>query len=248
MPRLLVFQHVAYEILGTLNPLLKSYGFRIKYVNFGRDPEAQPALDGYDGLVVLGGPMSVDETTTRPHLKTELKKIEEAMQRDMPILGVCLGAQLVAKVLGARVAPGPEKEIGWYDVSPTRDGLDDPLFRHFGECEKIFQWHADTFDLAAGAVHLAEGSTCANQAFRYGENVYGIQFHMEVDEPMIGRWLDNPDLQAEIAGLDGQVDPESIRRETRRHIGRLRRLSDAAFGDFAKLFGPLRRRGPHPHQ
>src|SRR4029453_9742711 len=101
MKKLLVLQHVAHELLGTLNPLLKSAGFRLRYVNFARHLEAQPSLDGYHGLVVLGGPMSGDDTDRLPHLMTEMKLIEAAMRRDLPVLGICLGAQLIAKTLGA---------------------------------------------------------------------------------------------------------------------------------------------------
>ena len=105
MKKLLVFQHVAHELLGTLNPLLKRAGFRIRYVNFARYPDAQPSLYGYDGLIVLGGPMSVNDTNRLPHLITELKVIEDALRREIPVLGICLGAQLIAKTLGADVYP-----------------------------------------------------------------------------------------------------------------------------------------------
>ena len=96
MPKLLVLQHVAHEILGTLDPLLRSYGFRNRYVNFDREPEAQPTLDGYHGLAVLGGPMNVDQTDRYPHLATEIEVIHQALEREVPVLGICLGAQLVA--------------------------------------------------------------------------------------------------------------------------------------------------------
>src|ERR671919_1422688 len=131
MKKIIVLQHVAHEILGTLNPLLKRAGFRIRYVNFGRHPDAQPCLDGYDGLVVLGGPMGVNDTRQHPHLITELRLIEEALRRQLPVLGICLGAQLIAKTLGADVYPSKEKEIGWYDISPTREAESDPLFVTF---------------------------------------------------------------------------------------------------------------------
>ena len=109
MKKLLVFQHVPHELLGTLNPMLKKAGFRIRYVNFGRHPDAQPRLDGYDGLVVLGGPMSVNDEDRLPHLVTEMKLIEAALSRNLPVMGICLGAQLIAKTLGAAVYPEPGK-------------------------------------------------------------------------------------------------------------------------------------------
>src|SRR5207302_270606 len=155
MKKLLVFQHVPHEILGTLNPLLKSAGFRIRYVNFGRHPDAQPTLDGYHGLVVLGGPMSVNDSDRLPHLTTEMKLIEEAMKRNLPVLGICLGAQLIAKTLGARVYPNQEKEIGWYDVTTTEEAESDLVFSQFQGIEKIFQWHGETFDIPHSASHLA---------------------------------------------------------------------------------------------
>ena len=131
MKKLLVFQHVPHELLGTLNPMLKKAGFRIRYVNFGRHPDAQPRLDGYDGLVVLGGPMSVNDEDRLPHLVTEMKLIEAALSRNLPVMGICLGAQLIAKTLGAAVYPNQEKEIGWYDVSPTDHAQSDPLLGAF---------------------------------------------------------------------------------------------------------------------
>ena len=103
MSRIIVCQHVAYEILGTLHPLIKEAGLRLRYVNFERDPGARPTLDGYDGLVVLGGPMNVDQTEEFPFLATEVELVGEAVARDMPVLGICLGGQLVARAFGARV-------------------------------------------------------------------------------------------------------------------------------------------------
>lgn len=237
MPRLLVCQHVPYEILGTLNPLLKSAGFRIRYVNFGRHPDAEPSLDGYQGLVVLGGPMSVNDSDRHAHLTTEIKLIEQAMNRGLPVLGICLGAQLIAKTLGARVYENDEKEIGWYDVSPIEMARSDPVAAHFREREKLFQWHGDTFDIPHSAVHLASSPLCANQAFRFGPNVYALQFHLEVDKPMIERWLTVPMHVKEIESLGGKIDPQKIRHETPAHIHRLKELSDKVFGDFINLFG-----------
>jgi GMP synthase (glutamine-hydrolysing) len=236
MKKLLVLQHVAHELLGTLNPLLKKSGFRIRYVNFARHPDAQPNLDGYDGVVVLGGPMSVNDAGRLPHLTTEMKLIEEALQRDLPVLGICLGAQLIAKTLGAAVYRNNTKEIGWYDVSPTDHAQSDPLLGAFAETEKIFQWHGETFDIPRSTHHLAFSPLCANQAFRYRDNVYGFQFHLEVDEPMIRRWLRVPENRQEIAALGGFHSPERIDGETAAHIPRLNELSQRVFGEFIRLF------------
>jgi len=237
MKKLLVCQHVAHELLGTLNPLLKRAGFRIRYVNFARHPDAQPSLDGYDGLVILGGPMSVNDSHRLPHLTTEMKLIEAALQLNLPVLGICLGSQLIAKTLGADVYPNREKEIGWYDIAPTDAAKNDPLLMAFEKSETIFQWHGETFDIPKTSHHLAFSSRCAHQAFRYGENVYGLQFHLEVDEPMIQRWLRVADNRKEIAALGGDITAERIHDETAAHIARLHQLSEGVFGAFIELFG-----------
>jgi GMP synthase (glutamine-hydrolysing) len=237
MRKLLVCQHVPHEILGTLNPMLKHAGFRIRYVNFGRHPDAQPSLDGYAGLIVLGGPMSAYDDQRLPHLAVEMKLIESAMKRNLPVLGICLGGQLVARTLGARVYANPVKEIGWYDVAPSAHADGDPLLNDFKERETLFQWHGDTFDIPHGGIHLASSRHCENQAFRFGDNVYAFQFHLEVDEAMILRWLKVPENRREIARLHGDIDPDRIHAETARHIGRLHELSDRVFGKFIENFG-----------
>jgi len=248
MPKLLVLQHVAHELLGTLDPLLRSYGFRIRYVNFSREPEAQPDIRGYHGLVVLGGPMSADQTDQHPHLATELRLLRDALDADIPVLGICLGAQLLARALGAGVRANHAKEIGWYSLSPTEAGQSDPLLRHLADSQQAFQWHGDTFEIPADAVHLATSPDCENQAFRYGDRAYGFQFHLEVDSPMIHRWLEVPGHRAEIEALEGQISPDVIRASTTDHIEGLRTTADLVFTSFIELFGDLRRRDPSPHR
>jgi GMP synthase (glutamine-hydrolysing) len=242
MKRLLVFQHVPYEILGTFNPLLKAAGFRIRYINFGRTPDAVPNVDKYDGLIILGGPMCLDQMESHPHLLTEIEAIRTAMQLQMPVFGICLGAQLIAAALGARVYKNPVKEIGWYDVTPTTAGIKDPLFSTFNGTERIFQWHGDTFDLPHGAVHLASSPDCANQAFRFGDRTYGLQFHLEVDEALIHRWLKTPVHLRELEQLGGTIDPVQILTETPQHIANTISLGDRLFGEFIRLFSSRVRR------
>jgi GMP synthase (glutamine-hydrolysing) len=234
MRRLLVFQHVSFEILGTLNPLLKARGFRIRYANFGRHPHAQPEVARYNGLVVLGGPMHVNDLEQHPHLTLEVELIRQAIDRGLPVLGICLGAQLIAKALGARVHANGGKEIGWYDVSPTPAAKADPLFKDFAEVEKIFQWHSDTFELPAGAVPLATSRICHHQAFCYGTNVYGLQFHLEVDKRLIERWLSVPVQCAELN--EAHINPETIRHETTQYLHRAHAMSEQVFGRFIDLF------------
>lgn len=242
MKRLLVFQHVPHEILGTFNPLLKAAGFRIRYLNFGRTPDAKPNVEKYDGLIILGGPMCVDQVDGHPHLLTEIEAIRTAMELHMPVLGICLGAQLIAKALGAKVRRSPVKEIGWYDVTPTPEGEKDPLFGCFSGTEKIFQWHGDTFDIPHEAVHLATSPDCANQAFRFGDRTYGLQFHLEVDEALIERWLQTPVHVRELEHLEGRISADRIRAETQQYIADSTLLGERLFGEYIRLFSSRVRR------
>lgn len=236
MPKVLVCQHVGYEILGTLNPLLKKNRIRIRYVNFYRDHHATPTLNGYDGLILLGGPMNVDETSRYPFLAYELKLIREAIALDIPVLGICLGAQLIAKALGAAVMKNPVEEIGWYDVQVTEGGKSDPVFQHFSATEKILQWHGDAFSLPPGCVHLASSSDCAHQAIRYGTKVYGFQFHLEADEAMLHRWIRLGKERGEFSKLRRTVNPDHIEADTSQYIERTLVLGKKTFGEFLKLF------------
>ncbi len=233
-PKILVFQHVPYEPLGTLDPLLKQAGFRIRYVNFGRNPGEHPSLDGYAALIILGGPMNADNTIEFPHLTTEVALIKEALQRDMSILGICLGAQLLAKALGGNVLADAGREIGWHSVDVTDAGQNDPVLSTFGKRKEVFQWHDDVIELPAGTDHLARSENCPVQAFRHGEHAYGFQFHLEVDAALIERWLNVPQHQSELA--DGRVDPEQIRGRIDASIEPLISLSNSTFGRWVERF------------
>src|SRR5210317_2509896 len=116
MAKVMVFQHVPAEPLGTLDPMLRQRGHRIRYVNFHRDPDARPDIARYDALIVLGGPQMPDQGDRHPHLRVEMDCIERALERETPVLGVCLGAQLLAHTLGAAVRPMPGWEMGWHDI------------------------------------------------------------------------------------------------------------------------------------
>ena len=134
--------------------------------------------------------MNVYEEDRYPFLKDEDLFIKEAIQRGKSVLGICLGAQLMAKALGAKVFKAPGKEVGWYDVSLTRIGLRDPLFSDLPKTFPVFQWHEDTFEIPRAGRLIATSSPISHQAFRYGENAYGLQFHLEVTEKMIAEWVE----------------------------------------------------------
>ena len=242
MRKLLVFQHVPFEPLGTLDAQFRAAGFRIRYVNFARMGEIKPEIGRYHGLVVLGGPMSAYDVERYPHLEIEIESIRAAVDSGIPVLGICLGAQLIARALGARVKRNATKEIGWYAVRPTEAGARDALFSKFNSSEQIFQWHGDTFALPHGAEHLAESDACGNQAFRVGDSVYGLQFHLEADRALIERWLRTPVHMRELAKLEGSIDPQVVIADTTRHIARAMQLSQEFFGEFIERFYSPRRR------
>ena len=139
MAKVLVFQHVPAEPLGTLDPMLRNRGHRIRYVNFHRNPDAQPDVSRYDALIVLGGPQMPDQGDIHPHLNVEMRCIELALKRDMPVLGICLGAQLLAYTLGGGVRALERWEIGWYELKPTHQSAADPLFCALPEPHPVFQ-------------------------------------------------------------------------------------------------------------
>ena len=245
-PKVLVFQHVPYEPLGTLDPLLKEAGFRIRYVNFGRMPGQRPALERYAALIVLGGPMNADQIDTYPNLLTEVEIIREAVDRRMSVLGICLGAQLLAKALGGRVSRNPTREIGWYDVELTEAGLRDPVLSTFGPRQEVFQWHEDGISLPPGVECLASSPASAVQAFRHGEHAYGFQFHLEANRPLIERWLTVPAHQASLREEEGAIDPADILRRADASMAPLEALSRATFSRWIERFetGPRRQRLP----
>ena len=242
MRKILVLQHVASEPLGHLDPLLRDSGFRIRYVNFGREPHAEPDVRRYDGLVVLGGPMNVDQADQHPHLRTEIAAIRKAVESERPVLGICLGAQLLAAAMGAEVHPNPVPEIGWYRLKTLPGARDDRLFRHFEHpAHYVFQWHAYTCALPPGAVHLAATRHCSNQGFRIGDHAWGLQFHLEADAALIERWLSSPGGRREIETHWGTHRIPRIRTATRNHVRQSQPLSDRVFGEFVQLLGPGRR-------
>ncbi|MBT2748875.1 MULTISPECIES: gamma-glutamyl-gamma-aminobutyrate hydrolase family protein [unclassified Lysobacter] len=242
MSRILVFQHVAAEPLGTLDPLIRRRGHRIRFTNFDRDPEAQPNVDRYRGLIVLGGPMNVEDQATRTHLKTELLAIERMLEQGKPVLGICLGAQLLAHVLGAPVRRHHQPEIGWYRLQPTAACAADLVLAPLAQAAPVFQWHRYSFEVPQGAQHLARTDTCEQQAFRWGDNAYGFQFHLEMDVPLIERWLANPVYREELAELGHDTSEAAIRAQTLEHIQAMQTRADAVFNNFLDLIGRPQRK------
>jgi GMP synthase-like glutamine amidotransferase len=218
--RVLAFRHVPFEHLGLIADSLREHAIQCEYVDLPENPRL-PAVEEADGLIFMGGPMSVNDDL--PYIRQELRLIDEAVARGKPVLGVCLGSQLIAKALGGRVYRNPVKEIGWYPVRFTEAARTDRLFAGLAGPELVFHWHGETFDLPPGAELLASSDACLQQAYRVGGNVYGLQFHLEVTPEMIADWCAQDANCGDMREINGSIDPQ-------RNAARLRELSRQIFG------------------
>lgn len=207
--QVLAFRHAPLEGIGTIAGALHRHNIACRvvdaYLKSGNDSGNAPALNDAAGLIVMGGPMSANDDLA--WLRHEIGVIQEAVHRGIPVLGVCLGAQLIARALGAKVYKNPEKEIGWGWVRSTEAARGDRLFDRFPDPEMVFQWHGETLDLPPGAELLAYGDACRNQAFRAGRNVYGIQFHLEVTPDIITDWLRQDAACGDLREAATPIDP-----------------------------------------
>jgi GMP synthase-like glutamine amidotransferase len=187
-----------------------------------------PEPDVLAGVVVMGGPMGVHDSADFPWLDEEKTWLTMAVEADLPVLGVCLGSQLLAAALGAEVSTGDVPEIGVGRVALNAAGQADPVLGPEGTCLPVVHWHGDTFAIPEGAVHLASSDCYQNQAFRYGDRVYGLQFHLEVDDEVAAGW--RPDLPVGIS-LDGP-DRGPVEDAGRRVFGRFLALAEALSASF----------------
>ena len=233
MTKALVLQHVAHEGLGTIYSELVSRRIRADYVRLYMGHEVPKEIDDYSCLIIMGGPMGANDEDKYPYITDELKLIEKALTMGMPVLGICLGSQLMARAAGATVYQGDTKEIGWYALSLTSEALNDPLFGTLPEELTVFQWHGDTFDVPEGATLLASSLRFPNQLLRIGKNGYAIQFHLEVMDVMVREWIDIN--KTELDALQEQIDPRIIIRETKAHISPLKGYGEKVFSAFFNL-------------
>ena len=182
-----VLQHVPFEGLGSIDPWLKNNNATLTVTRLF-ESSTLPKDSEVDMIIALGGPMSVNDEAMYPWLTHEKRFLARAIQAGKAVLGICLGAQLIASALGARVYANQEKEIGWFPIISS--GYTGSAFQ-FPQSTDVFHWHGETFDLPTGAVHLARSEACAHQAFQIGERVIGLQFHLETTPQSLRAIVDN---------------------------------------------------------
>jgi GMP synthase-like glutamine amidotransferase len=225
--KVLVFRHVPFEDAGLIAPVLAQHGVGCAYADLYRDGGAPtPDITAYQGLIFMGGPMSANDPLR--YLDREKALIAQAAGRGQPLLGVCLGSQLIARTLGAAVGRNPRKEIGWFDIHFTEAAAGDALFGGLPGPETVFHWHGETWELPPGAVRLAGSQACRNQAFRAGGNIYGLQFHLEVTPATIADWVAQEQNCGDVRELPAPIDPQA-------NASRLEELSKVVFTGWCGL-------------
>ena len=233
--RAAVIRHVAFEDLGSFAGPLVRHGYGIEYVDAGLDDLARPAVAEADLLVVLGGPISAVDDRQYPFLADEVRILERRLGAGRPTMGICLGAQLMARALGARVYGAGAREIGWGPLSLTEAGGASALRHLAPDKTSVLHWHGDTFDLPRGAVRLASTAVCENQAFGWGERGLALQFHVEVTAGGLERWFIGHTL--EIESTPG-ISVAELRASTARAAPALERQGGAFFRQWLAELGP----------
>jgi GMP synthase (glutamine-hydrolysing) len=202
----LAVRHVLFEDLGLIEPLLENRGYDVTYLEAGIDQVARP-MEEADLLVVLGGPIGVGDSASYPFIRDEVDALSRRLDSCRPTLGICLGAQLMAAALGAEVRPTGRTEIGFGELDLTPAGLRSPLAGLAGV--PVFHWHGDEFEIPPGCEGLASTEGFPNQAFSRGEEILGLQFHIEADLRYLERWLIGHSAELSAAG----INPASLRRD-----------------------------------
>jgi len=187
---ILIIKHIDIEGPGTLGDFLKDKKEPFQIIELGAGEKLPLDPKAFKAVIVLGGPMNVDEEDRYPFLKPENEFIQKVLTAGIPYLGICLGSQLLAKAAGARVVKSPVKEIGWYQIRLTAEGKEDPLFIGYRPEDPIYHWHGDMFQIPGNGHLLATAEGCPHQALKVGKNAYGLQFHVEVTDKSIKEWCD----------------------------------------------------------
>jgi len=227
-----VFQNEKCEHLGVFSKILNENNISYQYIKLYEEEEI-PNLNDYSAIIILGGPMNVYEERKYPFLKKENSSIKEALKINKPMLGICLGAQIIARAAGAKVYPAKRKEIGWFTIDLTIEGREDNVFKGLERQFNVFQWHGDTFDMPTESKKLATSNLIPNQAFSIGETTYALQFHLEVTKQMISEWVNR--YANELASLKEEVDTDKMMKYSEQYIQPLNKHASLLFSNFLRL-------------
>jgi len=237
--KVLAIRHATHEHLGTLGEYLKENRIAFEYLdindksfNFPKQPEK------YSCIIYLGGPQSAVDLKKHPFMEKEIEFIKKACERKVAQVGFCLGAQLIATAFGGSVYEGPVKEVGWYSLRLTRDGMRDPLLIGFESEPTLFQWHEDAFTLPKDAPSLAGSLIYPNQAFRVNAWTYAFLYHFEVDEKMIAAWIKKGDK--ELKKVQGYISTKKIKEETRLFARSMRRMARRFYESLFEYLGYIK--------
>lgn len=230
----LVLQHIACEPPGVYEDVMREQGVALTRVELD-EGESLPDWREFDLIVAMGGPMSVNDDADLPWLKDERQVIHDAVHAGTPFFGACLGAQLLAASLGGRVYEGARPEVGFLPVTLTEAAMRDPVFAQIPTELLTFQWHGDTFTLPRGAVRLASSPGYRNQALRFGQTAYGVQFHLEVSAEMAQEWAEVPEYAAALTRVLGADGPDRLLSEFAHRADELARHARGLFERWLEL-------------
>ncbi len=220
----LAIKNIGIEGPGTLGLFLEGQGYKITTIDLEKGEKLPPSPDGYALALFMGGPMNVYEEDKYPFLKEELRFLDMCLKRGTKTIGLCLGGQMIARALGAKVKKNRAKEIGWFDLELTGQGVKEPLLIGLPKSFPVFQWHGDTFDIPSGATHIARSAICENQAFIY-KNALALQFHAEINgEPEVLAWSEL--YLSELMHERGARGVEQMLVETKRFMPTLKQHAD----------------------
>lgn len=231
MPTVYALQHLAAEPLGIIGEALEARGLAAEYVRLFDGEPVPDDMGDAAGLIVMGGPMGVYEQNKYPFLSGEIRLIEAALKAEKPVLGICLGSQLLATALGAEVRKGDRKEIGWIPVRLTEEATADRLFAGIESCFTAYHWHGDVFDLPRGVATLAASAQTSCQAFAYEGRAYGLLFHLEATPRIVEDMVRGFSSELDEEGIDGA----EIVAQAREHLPRHQSIGQSVFQEWASL-------------
>lgn len=238
MRQVLALQHVWDDPPAYLAEILHEHEIACDTIEVENEPMPNPTP--YQAILLLGGPQHVYADQYLPYLAQEKMLLRQAVAENIPILGICLGGQLLASALGAEVRRNHTTEIGFFQIPLTAEGSQDPLFAGLPGAQFAFHWHEDVFELPSGAIRLAQNEDAPNQAFRYGEHAYGLQFHIELNTKLLNIWLQDPTSSQEIIQLLGdQHAPTRLAQEWSIHAATYQRHTRILFENFLRIAGFL---------